>query len=296
MNHLEVPVFSPSSARQVAALGAHRIELNAAGSYGEGGLTPSLVELSDLLLSTTAAATTTSHTHSHQRLPVRVMIRPRGPPPAPSADFIYTAQELEAGMRDAIVAFKESNLLDAELGDGFVFGVLKQQSSADELGGDDDAGRSLVAIDVDRNRELVRLAQPFTCVLHRAFDDVVGSTDREEAALARALNDVVACGFGGILTSGGPGNAPNNVETLRCIVRLASARNIEIIAGGGVRARNAQGVIRDALRAQGSSDCGDGVVRWLHSSCLASSAVRGGGDREIDKSEVTSLLQVLRHG
>ncbi|TLD31651.1 hypothetical protein PspLS_02561 [Pyricularia sp. CBS 133598] len=280
MNHLEVPVFSPSSAQQVAALGAHRIELNAAGSYGEGGLTPSLAELSELLSSTTAA----SVSHS-RRVPVRVMIRPRGPPPAPSPDFIYTPQELEAGMRDAIVAFKESNLLDAELGDGFVFGILKQQASATDK----------VFVDVERNRELVRLAQPFTCVFHRAFDDVVGSTDRQEASLGRALDDVVACGFGGILTSGGPGNAPDNVETLRRIVRLASARNIEIIAGGGVRAWSAQGIIREALRAQGSNDRGDGGARWLHSSCLASGTVGDGGDQEIDKSEVTSLLQVLRH-
>ncbi|ELQ39226.1 hypothetical protein OOU_Y34scaffold00511g16 [Pyricularia oryzae Y34] len=282
MNHLEVPVFSPSSARQVAALGVNRIELNAAGSYGEGGLTPSLAELSELLSSTAAAPASQS-----QRVPVRVMIRPRGPPPAPSADFIYNPQELKAGMRDAIVAFKESNLMHAELGDGFVFGILKQQASASDE----------VVVDVDRNRELVRLAQPYTCVFHRAFDDVVGSTDRQEASLGQALEDVVACGFGGILTSGGPGNAPDNVETLRHIVCLASARNIEIIAGGGVRARNAQSIIREALRAQGPNDCGDDKgARWLHSSCLTSSAVGDVGDREIDKSEVTSLLQVLRHG
>ena len=42
---LEVPVFGPRDVETVLQLGAHRIELNAAGSYPQGGLTPSCLEL-----------------------------------------------------------------------------------------------------------------------------------------------------------------------------------------------------------------------------------------------------------
>lgn len=44
---LEVPVFSPASA-QVALARAGRIELNRAGSYPKGGLTPELSDVQSL--------------------------------------------------------------------------------------------------------------------------------------------------------------------------------------------------------------------------------------------------------
>lgn len=44
---LEVPVFSPASA-QVALARAGRIELNRAGSYPQGGLTPELSDVQSL--------------------------------------------------------------------------------------------------------------------------------------------------------------------------------------------------------------------------------------------------------
>lgn len=44
---LEVPVFSPGSA-QVALARAGRIELNRAGSYPKGGLTPDLSDVQSL--------------------------------------------------------------------------------------------------------------------------------------------------------------------------------------------------------------------------------------------------------
>lgn len=44
---LEVPVFSPGSA-QVALTIASRIELNRAGSYPQGGLTPELSDVQSL--------------------------------------------------------------------------------------------------------------------------------------------------------------------------------------------------------------------------------------------------------
>jgi copper homeostasis protein len=113
---LEVPVFGGGAAPRAVQAGASRVEVNAAGSYPDGGLTPTLADLRQ--------ATSLD-------VPLRIMIRPRGPPPAPRRDFIYSRQEL-VGMSDAIAAFKESGLLDMDRGDGFVFGVLKQDAAADE--------------------------------------------------------------------------------------------------------------------------------------------------------------------
>ncbi|KAL8404162.1 hypothetical protein RB594_009140 [Gaeumannomyces avenae] len=299
---LEIPVFSPSAAREAASLGAHRIELNAAGSYPAGGLTPSLAELSDLLHQlqqpSQSAATATSYGVAlppppppPPRIPVRVMIRPRGapppppptaadqPPPPPPPDFIYTDAEL-AAMRDAIRAFVASGLLDASRGDGFVLGVLRRR--------DDDEGGGQLAVDVPRNSDLVALARPFPCVFHRAFDDVLaGGGDGDGAVEGGSLDDVVACGFVGVLTSGGPGSAAGdgNVRALRRVVALAAGR-VEVVVGGGVRSGNV-GALAAAIDDARGDVSGE---RWFHSSCLTG---RGGGESGIDRDEAAKLLNSL---
>lgn len=144
MHPLEVPVFSPPSASLAIAAGAHRIELNRAGSYPQGGLTPSLADLEAL--------------SGSSPVPLRVMIRPRGPPPADeegAPDFVYSDDEF-GEMKAAVCAFRDSGLLRRERGDGFVFGVLRAAGAA-------------VVVDVERNRELVGLAGGLPCVFHRAF-------------------------------------------------------------------------------------------------------------------------------
>ncbi|EJT76193.1 CutC family protein [Gaeumannomyces tritici R3-111a-1] len=298
---LEIPVFSPSAASEAANLGAHRIELNAAGSYPAGGLTPSLAELSDLLHQlqqpSQSAATATSDGAAlpppSPRIPVRVMIRPRGapPPPPPTAtadqppppDFIYTDAEL-AAMRDAIRAFVASGLLDASRGDGFVLGVLRRRRRDD----DDDDGGGRLAVDVPRNSDLVALARPFPCVFHRAFDDVLaGGGDGDGAVEGGSLDDVVACGFVGVLTSGGPGSAAGdgNVRALRRVVALAAGR-VEVVVGGGVRSGNV-GALAAAIDDARGDVSGE---RWFHSSCLTGG---GGGESGIDRDEAAKLLNSL---
>lgn len=46
---LEVPIFHPDAASTALRLGAHRIELNATGSYSKGGLTPTIDELAQTM-------------------------------------------------------------------------------------------------------------------------------------------------------------------------------------------------------------------------------------------------------
>ncbi|KAK2064671.1 hypothetical protein LY76DRAFT_480343, partial [Colletotrichum caudatum] len=230
--NLEIPVFSPASALRAQALGAQRIELNARGSYPVGGTTPAPADLEGVT--------------GRLAVPVRVMIRPRGKP-ADDVDFVYTGDELAAMAAD-IGALR--GLLRAERGDGFVFGVLRR----DDGGG---GGEGALVVDVERSRALVEAAGGLACSFHRAFDEAVRSGEGRD--VEKAVRDLVACGFEGVLTSGGPGTAAANRALLEMVVREAGAgdrRKLEVIVGGGVRKEN----VRDAV-----GGLGDGV--WAHSSC-----------------------------
>lgn len=168
-----------------------------------------------------------------------------------------------------IQLFINSRFLNTERGDGFVFGILK--ASKDPEGG--------FLVDVEKNAELVRMASPFKCVFHRAFDEVVGSGGVSK--VDETVRAVKECGFDGILTSGGPGSAIDNVDVLARVVHAAAAENIEVIVGGGVRSSNAP-VLREKLpRPEGSR-----VL--FHSSCLTKQS----GD-VVDMDELSSLGDVL---
>ncbi|ROW11673.1 hypothetical protein VPNG_05625 [Cytospora leucostoma] len=279
MTGLEVPIFSPTSARIALSRGATRLEVNRAGSYPHGGLTPAESEVGPL---------------SDSPAPLRIMIRPRGAPRpgGEPADFVYSDTEI-AEMREAVLRFRGGGHLRPERGDGFVFGVLREVQPA----GAGEHGRALVAVDVDRNRELVRLARPLACVFHRAFDDVLGSSKSRVSggdagpsvvAIEDALQAVADCGFDGILTSGGPGSAADNIETLSHVLRLAGrpgGAGLEIIVGGGVRSSNV-GLLRGGLLGASASS---GSARvWLHSSCLTA---RSGDD--VDEEEVDKIVSGL---
>ncbi|KAI1166445.1 hypothetical protein F5B18DRAFT_79509 [Nemania serpens] len=265
---LEIPAFGGSAALRAAALGATRIELNAEGSYGDGGLTPSL---EDLKRFRSASAPET-------KLPLRIMIRPRGPPSAASGgfgprDFLYSDEEFDK-MEASIKEFINSGLLDASRGDGFVFGILEE---------DDHTRKQRCRVDKSRCTRLVRAAQPFKCVFHRAFDEIVSCDDDACDGSARqsweiGLEAVAACGFDGILTSGGLGKAVDNMGTLENILLRAQILQIEIIVGGGVRTANVGEIVRRLeLRERADSV-------YLHSACL-----HGDGSEEINPGEVQGI-------
>ena len=265
--NFEIPVFGPGSVGVAVAQGATRLELNKVGSYVLGGTTPTIAELTSVM---EYLANHTTH------VVVRPMIRPRGPPPAPEPDFLYSEEEFDE-MRQAIIQFKQSGQLREEKGDGFVFGILK-------LAGPERQGSRLV-VDAERNAELVRLASPFKCVFHRAFDDLIGSaeTNARTVAWKQALSEVLECGFHGILTSGGPGNAPDNVDTVKAIVTEARD-GPEIVIGGGVRSTN----VRQLAAAVATKDNGISHI-WFHSSCLVSGHV----SEAVNGEEVHKIVQEL---
>lgn len=131
---------------------------------------------------------------------LNVMIRPRG------GNFVYSDAEFQQ-MKNEIVQFKEIGV------NGFVFGILNENNT----------------VNTNQNKELVELAKPFPCTFHRAFDEV---TDAFEA-----LEEVIACGFQTILTSGQQPNVNEGVNQLAELVSKANNRII-IMPGGGLRSTN----------------------------------------------------------
>jgi copper homeostasis protein len=161
--------------------GADRAELCA--SLREGGLTPGI--------GTVQAAQLRS------RLPLHVMVRPRG------GDFLYSPAEF-AGMLGDVQALRALGVAAA------VFGCL----TAD---GDVDAGRTT---------RLVEAARPLSVTFHRAFDRV-----RDPFA---ALETLIACGVDRVLTSGLQPTAREGADMLRRLHRHAAGR-IVVLGCGGLR-------------------------------------------------------------
>ncbi len=129
-----------------------------------------------------------------------VMIRPRG------GNFIYSPSEF-AQMKNDVLEFKKTGV------DGFVFGILNEDGS----------------INKKQNRELVQAAHPCSCAFHRAFDVVTNPFT--------ALEEIIDCGFGTILTSGQKQTAMEGIDVLVELVNKANNR-IVIMPGGGVRSSN----------------------------------------------------------
>ncbi|KAI1446918.1 hypothetical protein F5Y02DRAFT_48715 [Annulohypoxylon stygium] len=267
---LEIPVFGAAAALKAVELGASRIELNAKGSYPDGGLTPSLDDLKHV---------------AQLSIPVRIMIRPRGPlPEKDTRDFIYSDDEFKQ-MEADIQRFKESGLLSEERGDGFVFGILKEDSPLNDHCWVDE---ERCWVDKDRCSRLVEAARPFKVVFHRAFDEIVscdddGSDIDSRYAWETGLNHLAACGFNAILTSGGVGRAADNIAMLDKIITKAEILGIEIIVGGGVRKHNV-GELSQRLKL---NERGQSI--FVHSACLSKTE-----SEDVDADEVTNILSQLK--
>ena len=129
-----------------------------------------------------------------------VMIRPRG------GNFVYSDEEFQL-MKQDILKIKTIGVT------GFVFGILTNNNT----------------IDIEKNKELIDLAKPIPCTLHRAFDAVEN--------YKKALENVIECGFSTVLTSGTFSNVMEGKNVLRELVIQAKDR-ITIMPGGGLRSTN----------------------------------------------------------
>lgn len=149
----------------------------------EGGTTPSAG-----LIETTRAAV---------KIPLHVMIRPRG------GDFCYDAHEFDAMRRD-IERVKQFGV------EGVVFGIL-------DLDGH---------VDTPRAQELLDLARPLSVTFHRAFDMT--------ADLFQALEDLCGIGFDRVLTSAGQRTCLLGQEKIADLIKKAD-RRIIVMPGGGIK-------------------------------------------------------------
>ena len=152
--------------------------------------------------------------------PIHIMIRPRG------GNFVYMDVEFNQMKNDI------RNIMSlGGIASGFVFGILDPKHQ----------------VDLGENAELVALAHPLPCTFHRAFD--------ETQDMGEALEDIIACGFDTILTSGGAQDAVTGIETLERLVEKAGDR-IKIMPGGSVRSSNIKFLLDKAK------------FKWYHSAAI----------------------------
>ncbi|MCL1633719.1 copper homeostasis protein CutC [Luteimonas sp. SX5] len=181
---LEIAANSVASALAAQAGGADRIEL--CENLGEGGTTPSHGTLAVV--------------RERLRIPVYVLIRPRG------GDFLYDDAEFETMRRDIEHCVR--------LGcDGVVIGALDADG----------------AIDMPRCRDLIAAAGPIGVTFHRAFDAARDQTE--------ALQAVIALGCERVLTSGAAADALSGASNIAALAKGAG-QGLRIMAGAGITADN----------------------------------------------------------
>lgn len=139
-------------------------------------------------------------TRAALKIGVHVLIRPR------AGDFLYSDIEFEE-MKADILFCKEAKC------DGVVIGLLVADGQ----------------VDVKRTAELVALAQPMQVTFHRAFD--VCNEPFE------ALENIIACGCGRLLTSGMKNTAIEGAGLIKELIKQANGR-ITIMPGAGINENN----------------------------------------------------------
>lgn len=144
-------------------------------------------------------------------LDLYVMIRPR------EGDFLYSTDEFEVMKNDIRLA----KSLDV---DGVVLGVLRADG----------------AVDAEQMARLFDLAYPLPITFHRAFDVTADPME--------ALETIIEAGCVRILTSGQKNRAVEGKSLITRLVQEADSR-IEIMAGSGVNALNAQELMHTGVNA-----------------------------------------------
>jgi copper homeostasis protein len=149
---------------------------------------------------------------------IHAMIRPRG------GDFCYSDNE--------IVVMQEDIRMAKAFGcEGIVLGILQKDGK----------------VNIAQTKAMVDLAKPLQVTFHRAIDMTPDYLE--------ALENIIETGCNRILTSGQKNTAMEGIETIENLVIQANGR-IEIMAGSGVNADNAQMLIHtgvDALHFTGKS-------------------------------------------
>jgi copper homeostasis protein len=187
---VEAAVDSVASALAAERGGAGRLEL--CDALFDGGTTPSAGMISAVKATV--------------RIPVFVIIRPRG------GGFVYSDEEVGVMQLD----IEAARMLGA---DGIVVGPLTRDGK----------------IDVERVRAMTGAAAGLPVSFHRAFDLV-----RDQG---QALETLIQERVSRVLTSGGAATAIQGTDAIRDLVRRAAGQ-IEVMAGGGVREEAVQELVQ----------------------------------------------------
>jgi copper homeostasis protein len=138
-------------------------------------------------------------------IPMNVIIRPR------RGDFLYTEAEFDIMCGD--IEYAKS--LDVN---GVVLGILLSDGH----------------IDVERTRELIKLAQPLEVTFHRAFDMAKDPH--------HALDNLISLGVDTLLTSGQQPTAEQGLSLITELVKQADGR-IRIMPGSGINPNNIKALV-----------------------------------------------------
>jgi copper homeostasis protein len=142
------------------------------------------------------------------RIPFHVLVLPR------AAGYVLTGDDLEVMRRDIAMA-------RAARAAGVVVGALRDDGTVDQ----------------DTMAQLIGWARPMSVTFHPAFDRVPDPM--------AGLDQVADLGVDRVLTAGGSGPAAEGTAVLaRLVARSAGA--VTILAGGGIRARNVVGIVRES--------------------------------------------------
>jgi copper homeostasis protein len=186
---VEICCGSLEDALEAERGGADRVELCSALFLG--GLTPSFGTITEA--------------KARLKIPVMVMIRPRG------GGFCYSEPEMAVMERDTVLAVERG-------ADGIVFGILHGDGSIDE----------------ERCTRLRKLVGDRQSVFHRAFDVTPDPF--------RSLDQLVAMGFTRVLTSGQEDTVPEGAPLIKRLIEYAGER-IEVLPGGGIKPLNLRQVV-----------------------------------------------------
>jgi len=196
---------------------------------------------------TTPSSGTIEAARKHLTIDLFVMIRPR------SGDFLYSDVEFDIMKRD-IEDCKRTGV------DGVVLGMLNAEGSVDK----------------PRCREFVRLAAPLHATFHRAFDM---ARDPMEA-----LENIIECGFGRILTSGQERTAQDGASLIARLIDKAAGR-IVIMPGCGIHRDN----LRDVIDRTGAAEFHISALKATASSMRHRNPKVG-----IGSTQTASEYEVLR--
>ena len=181
---IEICATSLKSIINAQDAGADRIEL--CQEYLIGGVTPS--------------QTFTHESIQNSRIPINILIRPRG------GDFNFTDEEFDI-MIESIYNFKNYNV------NGFVVGFLNDKNK----------------LDSNRLAEFRNITKGYELIFHRAFDYL---NNQDES-----LELLIENNFDRILCSGSTNDSEQGLEKLIYLKNIAGNK-ISIMPGGGVNLRN----------------------------------------------------------